>query len=189
MENVEKAWIQTFTGKKFHLLDPHPDEIDIRDIAHSLAMQCRFTGHVKHHYSVAQHSIYVSQIVPPEDALWGLLHDASEAYMSDLNRPLKYFTPIGPLYLQQEAKVMQALTLVFGIERTMPASVHKADGMLLYAEKEQLLNDSISWNVKWGGDTTPADIKIERWSLGRAEQEFLDRFDELYREANTFAYA
>ena len=87
------AWIQTYTGRQFWPLAPQAEHVDIRDIAHSLAMQCRFNGHCRGFYSVAQHSVLVSQVVPPEDALWGLLHDAAEAYISDLPRPLKNTAP------------------------------------------------------------------------------------------------
>jgi hypothetical protein len=73
-------YFRTFTGRRVHSLSPSSDEIDIDDIAHSLAYQCRFLGHTDGFYSVAQHSVLVSQMVPEQDALWGLLHDAAEAY-------------------------------------------------------------------------------------------------------------
>ena len=82
-------WIQTFTGRAFYVLDPRPEDVDIEDIAHALSMQCRFAGHCREFYSVAQHSVTASWLVPPEDALWGLLHDAAEAYVVDLPRPIK----------------------------------------------------------------------------------------------------
>ena len=75
-------WIQTYLGIQFWPLDPRPEEVMLFDIAHSLSNMCRFTGHCREFYSVAQHSVIVSQNVPREDAAWGLLHDASEAYMT-----------------------------------------------------------------------------------------------------------
>ncbi|MFG0247924.1 MAG: phosphohydrolase, partial [Phycisphaeraceae bacterium JB051] len=78
------SWIQTYTGKAFYPLREDPGIIDIRDIAHALSLQCRFNGHCSDFYSVAQHSVHVSEVVPQAFALWGLLHDAAEAYMSDL---------------------------------------------------------------------------------------------------------
>src|SRR4051812_30250690 len=80
-------WMQTFTGRQFWPVDPRADEIAIEDIARALAMTCRFGGHVRFHYSVAQHSFLVSLVCSPEHALWGLLHDASEAYLGDVVWP------------------------------------------------------------------------------------------------------
>ena len=83
------SWIQTFTGKKVELLDIRADDICIEDIAHSLAQLCRYTGHTKSFYSVAQHSLLASQHIRPDLALLGLLHDAAEAYTQDIPRPFK----------------------------------------------------------------------------------------------------
>src|ERR1700683_336889 len=84
------AWIVTFSGRRFYVLDPRPSDVRIEDIAHSLSLQCRFNGHVKNFYSVAQHSVLVSERCDPADALYGLLHDASEAYIGDMSAPLKH---------------------------------------------------------------------------------------------------
>ncbi|MDH1055274.1 phosphohydrolase [Aquipseudomonas alcaligenes] len=87
-------WILTSTATPMDLLVPTPEMVDIKHLAQALGNVCRFNGHCKHHYSVAQHSILVSSIVEweggsPEEALQGLLHDAEEAYIADLTRPLK----------------------------------------------------------------------------------------------------
>src|SRR5271170_7300011 len=94
----KRAWIQTYTGGVFHILDPQQNEIYIKDIAHALAMQCRFTGHVRKFYSIAEHCVLGSHIVPKKLALQFLLHDASEAYIADINRPLKHYTGVGAAY-------------------------------------------------------------------------------------------
>lgn len=86
-------WLQTFTNQAFFPNDPGSLYISKYDIAHSLAMQCRYNGHTKIFYSVAEHSVLVSHAVPEEDALWGLLHDAPEAYIGDMIRPLKKLVP------------------------------------------------------------------------------------------------
>src|SRR5713226_1215903 len=112
--DVSKAWIITYTGKQFYHLNPQPEMVCIEDIAHSLAMLCRWTGHTKFHYSVAQHSIYCSRIGPQETALERLLHDASEAYLGDMNRPLKHFTNAGPAYREVESKVQTVIYRKFG---------------------------------------------------------------------------
>ncbi len=83
------GFLPTCTGRSVHILNPRPEEIDIEDVAHALSHACRFAGHVPAFYSVAQHSILVSELLDARTALWGLLHDASEAYLHDLTRPLK----------------------------------------------------------------------------------------------------
>jgi len=85
----DDEWIQTYTGKKFWAFDAAIADICIEDIAHALAMRCRFGCHCKEFYSVAQHSVIVSHHLPPELKLWGLLHDATEAYLPDVPRPQK----------------------------------------------------------------------------------------------------
>ena len=91
-KNTE-AWIMTQTGRMFFFENPHPRSIVIEDIAHALSQICRFTGHTKCHYSVAEHCVRVSWLAETKYgkpyAKEGLLHDASEAYMNDLNGPLK----------------------------------------------------------------------------------------------------
>lgn len=109
-------WLQTHTGVHFYPLDPRPEEIDITDIAHSLALQCRWAGHVKQHYSVAEHCVRVSRIVPKEDALWALLHDAAEAYLIDLPRPLKNL-PEFSIYRMAENMIMTAVISRFELSK------------------------------------------------------------------------
>ena len=77
-------WMQTYTGERFWPLDPRIEDIHIRDISMALGKLCRYGGHTIFFYSVAEHSVLVSEYVPEEYALWGLLHDASEAYLSDI---------------------------------------------------------------------------------------------------------
>lgn len=174
----DKATILTFTGRKFHLLNPQPDEINIIDIAHALGMLCRFTGHTREFYSVAEHSVHVSHLVPPEDAFDALMHDSPEAYVADINRPLKHFTPIGPVYKAVENKVMLAISNKFGLRHEMPASVHEMDKHILYTEKDQLL-PHVPWSTKWADDTRPAPAVLKCWGPKRAGREFLRRFYEL----------
>lgn len=177
-----KAWIITFTGKKFYHLAPTPAMVDIKDIAHALSMLCRWTGHTRYHYSVAQHSWYCSYLVPKEFALEALLHDASEAYLGDMNRPLKHFTQAGPAYLKIEERVERAIFAKFGVSFPLPEEVKVADTQILYAEKAQLMHvtEATKYEAKkWGRDETEADVKIQRWTPRRAEKMFLKRFAEL----------
>lgn len=174
----KKAWIQVGSGGQFHILEPQQDEIFIEDIGYALSKMCRFTGHTRKFYSVAEHSVYVSRVVPAKDALWGLMHDASESYIADLNRPLKHFTQVGPTYMEVEKIVQDAICVKFRLPLEQPASVHDADNALLYAEKTQLL-PPMDWGTKWGKDDKPADVKIKCWSPEVAAVEFLHRFYEL----------
>ena len=91
--NINNAWIETYSGIKINIFNPHSDDIRIRDIAHALAMCCRFNGHTKRFLSIAEHSFFVSLYVGPPYQLEGLLHDAAEAYLTDIPRPIKAFIP------------------------------------------------------------------------------------------------
>jgi len=175
--DARRAWIQTYSGGQFHILDPQQDEILITDVGHALAMLCRFTGHVRRFYSIAEHSVLGSRLVPAKDALWFLLHDASEAYLNDINRPLKHFTGVGSEYLPVEKIVMDAILHKFRLPLEEPPSVKKIDNAMLFAEKEQLLVP-MEWDSKWS-DIKPADVKVKCWAPEVAEVEFLHRFYEL----------
>lgn len=83
------SWITTFTGKRFYQTSPHRDSVCIEDIAHALSMLCRFTGHCREFYSVAEHSIRVAYELQSQQRIHGLLHDAHEAYLGDTSGPLK----------------------------------------------------------------------------------------------------
>lgn len=167
------GWIQTYTGRQFWPLQPQADHIDIRDIAHSLALQCRFNGHCRGFYSVAQHSVLVSQVVPPQDALWGLLHDAAEAYISDLPRPLKR---TAPEFRDAEERLLAVIMAAFGLQAEMPAAVAWADDALLATEMRDLM---LPPPASWGLPVEPLALVIEPVSPERAEVLFLARFSEL----------
>jgi 5'-deoxynucleotidase YfbR-like HD superfamily hydrolase len=182
--NISRAWIETYTGKKFYLLSPRIEDVDIKDIAHALSLLCRWTGHCKYHYSIAQHSYYCSLLGPEEEALYRLLHDASEAFMGDMNRPLKHFTPAGFIYRKQEKVVQEIIYQSFGLDAKEPSSVHVADNQMLYAEKKQIMSE-LAWDTDWtfgqgAEDLGVAGIAIEEWTPEKAETMFLKRFEELY---------
>lgn len=172
-------WIETFSGKKFHLLNPHPDEVCIEDIAHALGNVCRFAGHIKRFLSVAEHSVNVSKLCP-NDRLWGLLHDASEAYIGDLSRPMKRLTPVGPPYVEIESRIMRVVCEKFGLPPEMPAAVHAADNAMLMAEKRALMT-TLSWQDDQssnddGSQRVVANIVPMCWYSGMAEAIFLDEY-------------
>src|SRR5690242_720613 len=119
-EALSSGQIRTYTGRAFSPLDPNPDDIVIEDIAHALSLNCRFTGHVRWHYSVAQHSVLCSEIVPSEYALTALLHDASEAYLSDIARPIKQQPDFGDTYLRYEGALERAIAERFSLDYPFP---------------------------------------------------------------------
>jgi hypothetical protein len=167
-------WLQTFTGKPFWPLEPELGEIDIVDIAHALSMQCRYAGHTREFYSVAEHSVLISYAVSPENALWGLLHDATEAYLVDLPKPVKPFLPD---YKAAEKYLMQVIMLHFGLPQIEPPEVKQMDTLILFNERAALLNTSVlDWTLT--GEPIPG-IQIEAWSPKIAEAMFLNRFEEL----------
>ena len=176
------ATIETYTGLQFHILEPHPEEVNITDIAHALSMQCRFTGHTRFYYSVAQHSYLASFLVPPQFQLEALLHDASEAYIGDMSRPLKHFSECGRLYLEIEAKIEAVIKKKFGLPPTMSPEVKEADNSLLYAEKNALM-EPCDWTHTWG-KYEEIDATIQPWEPQYAETQFLRR----YRQLSSYNY-
>ena len=180
---MTNACIETYSGKWFDILDPQPDQIDIESIAHSLSMLCRFTGHVKHFYSVGQHSWLGSYLVPRNNALEFLLHDASEAFIGDMSRPLKHLTAAGGPYREVEAKVMRAIRQKYNLPLAQSDVIHKIDNQMLYAEKQQLMSD-LGWTqASVEGcecpDRTPATCIIVEMSPREVEEVFLNRFKQL----------
>lgn len=136
---MPSSMIQVANGNTIDPLNPDPEDIHIEDIAHALSNQCRFSGHVKKFYSVAEHSIKVSYAVPKEDALWGLLHDASEAYLVDVPSPIKNDL-FGKQYREVEDLLMGVICEKYGLDPKMPASVKAADNSLLHTEVRDLLH-------------------------------------------------
>ncbi len=169
-------WIQTFTGRAVWPLDPRPGDICAVDIAHALANLCRFTGHCRAFYSVAEHSINVSHRVPQEDALWGLLHDAAEAYLCDLPAPLKRL-PEFAFYREAEAWLMAAICERFGLPSQQPASVTEADARMLATEARDLMAPP---PMRWELEAAPYSFTMSApLKPGAAETSWLGRFDTL----------
>jgi len=145
-ERPDHEWMITNSGAKFWPAAPIPSEICIEDVAHALSNICRFGGHVNQFYSVAQHSVLVSRICPPEHRLAGLLHDATEAYCGDIIRPIK-------INLRQfnelESVIWAAVCSRFNLPENISPVVKWADNTILMTEKRDLTN---SGNLKWGSD-------------------------------------
>lgn len=172
-------WMQTFTGRQFFPTDPRPEEVVAEDIAHALSLICRYGGHVDRFYSVAEHCWLMSYAVPAEDALWALLHDAAEAYVGDMVRPLKRQMPD---YCFTEGRVLTAILDRFGIpyvKRTaMPDSVKDADNRILLTERAVLM--SAEPPGRWfQDDMAPLDVTVRGLPPSEIERLYLDRLDEL----------
>lgn len=123
--------IRTYSGTYLNVFNIDPDKILIEDIAHGLSLQCRFSGHTKEFYSVAEHSIWVANMVPHEQRLAALLHDASEAYLTDMPKPIK---ELMPEYKQIENSLMTAIAQKFGFEWPMSMELVDADKAALEFE-------------------------------------------------------
>lgn len=168
-------WMQTYSGQAFFPNDMSRSEIVVADIAHALSMQCRYNGHVRQFYSVAEHCVLMSYAVPPEDALWALLHDATEAYVGDLVRPVKKHLPD---FVRIENAIMRKIVDQFDLgSYEMPASVKEADNRIIENERRALLADSpLPWTVH--GEPLE-NIRIYAWIPAQAEMQYKIRLDEL----------
>jgi len=152
--------ILTMTGQSFDLYAPQADQIDPRDISHALAHLCRFNGHCRDFYSVAQHSCIVADLVPEEHKLAALLHDATEAYVGDMVRPLK---ELMHAYQDVEKSIWERICTRFGLEADLPDEVHHADLVALATERRDLMPpDTAIWQWLIGID--PSDDIIRPWS-------------------------
>jgi uncharacterized protein len=180
MTHGDEHFFTTISGRKVWPLDPHPEDIHIADIAHALAMICRFNGHVREFYSVAQHSVIVSYYVPAADALYGLLHDAAEAYLGDMSSEIKH-DPALAEYREAEHHMQRVIYRRFGLEPYgEPPTVKRIDRLLLQDEiRDVALSPSIRQPYCQGpGLKHP----IVGWEPRIANEMFIERFFELLRQ-------
>ncbi|WMY72769.1 HD family hydrolase [Buttiauxella selenatireducens] len=170
------SFIQTLSGKQFHYTNATVDDIEIEDIATALSHICRFTGHLPEFYSVAQHSVLCSQLVPAEFAFEALMHDAAEAYCQDIPAPLKALLPD---YQRIETFVDGLIRFKYELPLTQSAVVKYADLTMLVTERRDLdIDDGTKWPVLEG---IPASdiIQIVPLRPGQAFGLFMTRFNEL----------
>jgi hypothetical protein len=181
VEGRQGGWIQTFTGGRIWPLDPRPEEIDIEDIAHALSNLCRFGGHVSEFYSVAQHSLIVSRLIEEKlglpFAIYGLLHDASEAYLIDVPRPIKHSLDMQP-YRDAENRMEKAICAKFGLQYPMPDEIKWADRVALRNEQQSLMRPPLD---VWEEDRTPELVLpyIRGLSPKEAKYFFMEQFKRL----------
>lgn len=171
--------IQTYTGLEFDVTRPDPALIRIEDIAHALSCMPRFAGHTRWFYSVAQHSVHVSRLVPPELAKAALLHDAAEAYILDMPTPVKALLPE---YRVMEAGITRAIGYAFRLGRLpdlsrpwMCPEIKHADTVALATEKRDLMRNASWWSVP----VEPDEARIVPLLPQQAEQLFLARWAEV----------
>lgn len=164
--------MQTRHGRKFYPLDPRSDEIHIEDIAAALSKLCRYGGHCLHFYSVAEHCVHVANAAPAEVALAALLHDASEAYLADVIRPIKSHLTN---YQDIEANLERYIAQRFSLPWPMPAEVKRLDNAILWAEMTQNMAPPPEPWAKWLTDA-PLEVRLQFWSPDKAEYEFLAAF-------------
>lgn len=179
------SWIGLYSGRRLDPFDPHPEDIALEDIAHALSHAPRFTGHTTRHHSVAAHSVLCCRMVMQLDVpavhllAWGvewqrqaLLHDASEAYLCDLARPVKYH-PGMAAYRAAEARLQAAIFRRFGVAEEMYPEVKRIDDRMLVTEAQQLLTgqDLTDWQLERFGP--PFEMQLAPWSPDDAKAAFL----------------
>lgn len=170
------SWMQTYTGRAFYPMHAKPEDVDPLDIGHALSLLCRYGGHVNRFYSVAEHCVRMSYWVPVEDAPWALLHDATEAYMGDMVRPLKDSMPE---YRQAEVALMHTICRRFRMDPMCPRSVHEADARIILDERAVLLGPPPAlWTSV--DHLKPLGVSIEGWSPNYAKARYLKRLRELF---------
>lgn len=175
MSERKGDWMQTFMGRQFWPLDPRSDDVHIDDIAEPLSKLCRYNGHCEGFYSVAEHSVLVSLNVPPEMALEGLMHDAAEAYLGDVIRPIKPFlTGLKEI----ESKIEKAIAARFGLVYPWPNEVMRVDAAILHDEQLSIMKEPPR---KWHLPLPPMGVNIMCMEHQAACSLFLKRFEELTR--------
>lgn len=171
-------WMCTYTGIAFWPLDPRPEEVSIVDIAHALSNLCRFAGHCRTFYSVAQHSVHVADIVRKlgadrETQFAALLHDATEAYVVDVPRPLK---PYLRGYDEAEEAVAAVIRQVFGLGVVDYDIIKHADYVALATEKRDLMSAN---SPPWSWLPHPDALVIEPLAPMDARAAFMEAFGRL----------
>lgn len=178
---------QTASGGYIDYLDPQPDQFTLDDICQGLARECRFNGQTRHYYSVAQHSVLVSLMVPKEFALEGLMHDGSEAFMRDISSPLKALLPD---YARIEKGVQAAVYRHFGLpahlEGQAAKAVKEADARMTMTERIQLMPVD---DREWPGLTVkPYEIAIQPLNEESAAKLFIGRLISIEEDAPFLPY-
>ena len=174
-------YLQTVSGRFVNPFDPDPAQLDPGDIARALANVCRFGGHCRPFYSVAQHSVIVSELVEArggdvEDVFAALMHDASEAYLGDMPHPIKHRSPLGAAFREAEAALEAVLRERFAIKADVP-EIKRVDRALLATERRSVSGESWDWPELEGVEAL--DVELHAWTPDEAERAFTARFEQL----------
>ncbi len=174
-------FLQTVSGRRVNPFDPDPDQLDPADIARALGNLCRFGGHCRVFYSVAQHSVIVSELVEQrggdaEDVFAALMHDASEAYLGDMPHPLKHRSALGAQFKAAEQDLERAIRDRFRIKAEVP-EVKRADRALLATERRAFSAENWHWPELDGVE--PLDLELTAWSPEESVRAFERRYAEL----------
>lgn len=169
-----KTTILTADGAYFDFAAPSADVVTLNAVARGLANTCRFAGQCPRFYSVAEHSVLVSHIVPAELAVAGLLHDAPEAFICDMPKPLKVRLPD---YQAVEDEIERVVLGKFGVALPLPPEIKHADRIALATEQRGLMVNLDAWH--WTEGVEPLDVVIEAWEPERAYWRFMARAEEL----------
>jgi 5'-deoxynucleotidase YfbR-like HD superfamily hydrolase len=174
-------YLQTVSGRFVNPFDPEPDQLDAGDIARALANVCRFGGHARSFYSVAQHSVIVSELVEArggdaEDAFAALMHDATEAYLGDMPHPIKHRSPLGAAFKAAEDHLEAAIRARFAIRADVP-EIKRVDRALLATERRAFSTEGWHWPELDGVE--PLDIELTGWAPDEAADAFARRFAAL----------
>jgi uncharacterized protein len=168
-------WLQTYSGVAFDPEFPAPEKIFIVDIAHALSMQCRYAGHCLRFMSVAEHCCLVSDEAPTEHKLSALMHDASEAYLVDIPRPIKHLLEG---YSKLEDRLMGVIADKFKFDWPLPKIVKHLDNAILTDERKHNMKSMDVSAADWGAPYPPLGVRLEFWSPSEAKEQFLWRFHE-----------
>lgn len=171
--------IRLHSGALFNYNEPDACDVAIQDIAHALSNICRFAGHCRHFYSVAQHAVNCSYLVEPEHAFDALMHDTAEAFTNDIPTPLKVAVP---MFKDLEVRIETAMSRLFNFTYPLSAEVKLADLQMLGLEKNALLTDDTDWAILAGIDLPwSAPVDLTSWPPSYASYAFLTRYEELSR--------
>lgn len=181
MVKTEGQWISLLSGGQFNYNNPEQSDVTIDDIGSALSNVCRFSGHLPRFYSVAQHLVNTSRIVPTEHALTALMHDTAEAFTNDLPTPLKWALPV---FKELEVKIESAMSDKFGFQYPYPTAVKDADTIMLMLEKFYVKDDYSVWPEfeQYTEDYVEPYVNLvslESWQPRRAKREFMERYYEL----------
>lgn len=177
-------FVVTASGAKFFINEQNVTDIPIRDVAHAISMNVRFNGHINKFYSVGEHCLNVSRLVPEKYALWGLVHDVTEAFVPDIPRPFKSLLNG---FKEYEDKIGKAYADALELEWPMPKEVHEVDKHIVAVEAQQLFDVPPEWTKAYDTEWIDSLARENAWPLyeylggkpEEIEEEWIERFNEL----------